>query len=387
MRALFIANGIVGEKPGLSGGEMRFIEIAKEWQKNKIEIHLLSSPGAKRLCEELGLKVILHSISQSKFKNRLTFVLNTFKSFFLPKSLKDFSNGAVYCTSEQLYDLIPGVILKLRNIKNIKLASAVHWLPPLAWWTRKQSTFINSLLFLISERLSLLLGVLFANKLLPVSEDTKRQMKESLIGKMGLKKATAVKCGVNVDEVVRIVTNVKQNKYEAVFMKRLQAVKGIFDLIEIWKLVTDSIPDAKLIIIGSGVDGDRAKQMVKNLKLENNIKFLGVIYDIKEKYTQIASSKLFLLPTYEENWAIVIGEAMAAKVPVLTYGLNELKDVWQDNAIYIPTGNKKLFAETIIRSLKDAESRDRIVRRAFKYVSQFEWSKIAKEELEIITGT
>jgi hypothetical protein len=32
---LFIANSIVGEKPGLSGGEVRFLELAKVWQNTR----------------------------------------------------------------------------------------------------------------------------------------------------------------------------------------------------------------------------------------------------------------------------------------------------------------------------------------------------------------
>ena len=66
MKILFIANVIFGENPGLSGGEIRFIEIAKFWASKGHEIHLMSSKGGKTLCNNLGLEVIFHNIYNSK---------------------------------------------------------------------------------------------------------------------------------------------------------------------------------------------------------------------------------------------------------------------------------------------------------------------------------
>jgi len=41
-KILFISNSIVGKNPGISGGESRFIELGKNWQKKGYEIHLMS---------------------------------------------------------------------------------------------------------------------------------------------------------------------------------------------------------------------------------------------------------------------------------------------------------------------------------------------------------
>ena len=385
-KVLFIANAIVGEMPGLTGGEVRFIEIAKNWQKHGYRIHLLSSRGGRILCEKLGLKVILHSISNSKEVNRLTFITRFFEAFFLPKTLEHFDEGIVYSSSEQIYDVIPGVILKLKSLRKIKLAVAVHWLPPVKWWERKQSTFLNSLLFLISERTGLFLGCLFANRLLPVSEATKNQMRKSLFGRLFLKKVTAVECGINFQEIRKISQKVKVKKYEAVFMKRIQAVKGVFDLIKILDIVVKKIPEAKLIVIGSGIDEEEAKRMVFEKKLNKNIEFLGVIYDMKEKFNKLAESRLFLLPSYEENWAIVIGEAMTAGLPVLAYDLPELIEVWKDNFIQVPLGNTKIFADKIIELLDNPKEIDRMSKKALKFVKKYDWEAIAKKELEIISS-
>lgn len=383
-KALFIANSIVGEMPGVSGGDVRFIEIAKNWAKQGFEIHLLSSEGGQKLCQRLGLKVRLHCLSRSRRADRLAFLGILLKSMIPPQSLRDFDSGVVYCASEQIYDVVPGLWLKLRNPHKIKLAVVVHWLPPARWWRRRESSFLNSLLFLLSERAGLLLGGLFADRLLPVSQSTERQIELSLTGRFFTRKAVAVKCGVNFARIREISEPIKQKRFEAVFMKRIQAVKGIFDLIKIWELVVRKFPQAKLIIIGSGIDEGAAKQLVKEKKLKGNIRFLGAIYDDREKFGKIAESKLFLLPSYEENWAIVIGEAMAAGVPVLAYGLEELKEVWGDNFIAVPVGDKEVFAEKVLEYLSNQSVCEKVAAKALTFVKELDWKVIAERELEII---
>lgn len=382
--SIFIACGIVGTEPGLSGGEMRFIEIAKNWVNQGIRIHLLSSYSAKELCNRMGLDVELHNISSSKLVRRFTFFLLAFKSLFVSFGIRNDNIRVIYSSSEQVYDVIPGVIMKLKNLKNVKFVVIVHWLPPIFWWKRNQSDFFNSLFFLISQRLGLLTACFFADKILAVSESTKDQIKHSIFGKFFIKKVIAVKCGVNFEQIKKITSKVIIKKYDAVFMKRIQAVKGIFDLIEIWDIIVKEIKDAKLAIIGSGIDELEAKNLVIQKKLNSNIEFLGVIYDFEDKFKRIAESKLFLLPSYEENWAIVIGEALASGVPVITYNLKELNNVWDNSIISISLGDKANFASAIINYLNDSRLRTKRINLGLNYVINFDWKKIAENELKII---
>ena len=108
IKILFINNGIIEDEPGVSGGETRFIEIAKNWALSGHEIHILSSYGGKQLCERLGLTVQLHSIPKTKFEGRLGHMIRLFQSIFqLPRSLFEEGFDVVYSTSELSYDVIP----------------------------------------------------------------------------------------------------------------------------------------------------------------------------------------------------------------------------------------------------------------------------------------
>lgn len=383
-QVLIIANSIVGELPGLTGGEIRFIEIAKAWAKRGYEVHLSGSRGVRELCRRLGLEVTWHEVPVSTYAGRLAFLVQFVRSFFSSKVTKDFDEGIVYSPSEQIYDVIAGLLVKLRNPQKIKFVVVVHWLPPLRFWERKESFFLNSFLFLLSERLGLIAGGVFADKLLAVSKSTKEQTRADLFGRFFIKKTVAVKCGVDFSRIRRVVKKAKGKKYDAIFLKRVQAVKGIFDLVQVWKDVVKRKPRANLIVVGSGIDEEKARAMVVKEKLEKNIIFLGTIYDFYSKFIKLAEARLFLLPSYEENWAIVIGEAMSAGVPVISYDLKELLDVWKDNFVSIPVGNKRYFAMKVLELLDDKEMRDDLSKKALKFVKQFDWEKIADEEMNSI---
>lgn len=367
-------------KSGISGGEVRTAEIMKEFILNGWEVHLLANKNGNLFCEQFELNnVINHSFNFSEARSRFWFIILTLKTFFsFPADLKNF-NGYLYSADEQLYDIIPA--LKLKIINKNKWIAVVHWVPPIKFWQRKKSFFFVSLIFMLGEILSIPLIKYFSDIVLAISDSTRKQLL-----KLGFRnnKAIAVKCGVNFQKISKTCNGNIQKKYDAIFMKRIQAVKGAFDLIDIWKLVVRQKPEAKLAIVGGSIDNDKLIDLIRIKKLGNKIFFLGPILDFKEKIKVLASAELFILPSYEENWAIVMGEAMACKIPVLAYNLPELIDVWKDSFVPIPLEDKEKFAEEIIRYLDDKRLREKQAEKGYKYVQQFDWEKIAKEEIKII---
>ena len=385
MKILIVANSIVGDEPGVTGGESRFIELAKCWRKKGYEIHLMSGKGGKILCERMGLPVILHNISNGTGVGRLEITLRFFKMLFhLSGLLSSFKEGIVYSGSEQVYDVLPGFFLKLFHPSKIRFGVATHWLPPILFWQRRNSNFLYSLMFLISERLGLFFANINADVLLPVSEDTLQDLRRSIFNR---RPAHFVLCGVNLEEINSSVSGSGEKKYDAVFMKPLQRTKGIFDLVEMWAELVKSKPEANLLIIGEGIDGGEARKMTSEMGLERNIELAGVIYDPARKFKLLAQSKIFILPSYEENWAIVIGEAMAVGIPVVCYDLKELMAVWEDNVIYAKTGDKKDLLDKVTRLLENDAERAKMAQKAKEFVKKYSWDKIADTELSLILGT
>ena len=61
----------------------------------------------------------------------------------------------------------------------------------------------------------------------------------------------------------------------------------------------------------------KLKTRVKELGLEGRFVFTGALSD-DEKWAACARADLFALPTYSENFGIVVAEALWAGVPVIT---------------------------------------------------------------------
>ena len=114
------------------------------------------------------------------------------------------------------------------------------------------------------------------------------------------------------------------------FLSRIHPVKGLLDLVEAWASVQQSAvggrwsvvggqPKWRVVVAGGDENGHLAvvKAEIRKKKLENSFEFIGEVPDEK-KWGLYQSADLFVLPTQSENFGIVIAEALACGLPVIT---------------------------------------------------------------------
>lgn len=85
-------------------------------------------------------------------------------------------------------------------------------------------------------------------------------------------------------------------------------------LIKIFNEYHKKNPDSVLLLIGSGSLEDSVRNLVKDYKLENAVKFLGVRNDM---YRVLQSFDVMLFPSIHEGLPVSIVEAQAAGVPCI----------------------------------------------------------------------
>lgn len=103
------------------------------------------------------------------------------------------------------------------------------------------------------------------------------------------------------------------------FLGRIHPVKGVDMLIRAWPGVKSLFPDWELVIAGP-LTGDYAREMqglAAGLGGEPGIHFVGEVLG-EEKKVQLSEASLFVLPSHSENFGIVVAEALAHGLPVVT---------------------------------------------------------------------
>lgn len=177
----------------------------------------------------------------------------------------------------------------------------------------------------------------------------------------------------------------KKAIYDLCFCGRLNKTKGVFDLIEIVKIIKENCSNILCVIIGDGPEKNNLKRVIKNYSLENNIKLMGFLTE-KEKIKTIKSSKLFVLPSHEEGWGIVIGEAIACGVPVVAYELADIRQIWGTQVYWVESFKTNDFVKKIDQLLSDKHLRMRLARRGKIFVRDLDWSVVLNKEMAIMEG-
>ncbi|HQG93326.1 MAG TPA: glycosyltransferase family 4 protein [Acidobacteriota bacterium] len=101
------------------------------------------------------------------------------------------------------------------------------------------------------------------------------------------------------------------------FIGRLIRLKGVSELLRSWEIYKENSnqPNGSLLIVGDGPERGRIEDNIKTRKL-NDVHLLGsVTYSEIGFYYSIAD--VLVMPSLEDNWSLVVPEAMSCGKPVL----------------------------------------------------------------------
>src|SRR3990167_9107146 len=164
-------------------------------------------------------------------------------------------------------------------------------------------------------------------------------------------KITVIPMGVNINKFCK-----KKNKHikTILFVGRLVEEKGILDLYEVYKKINNS--NLRLLIVGSGVLGNKLKQLIINDKLQKQVFIERSSY--KEMPNVYNEADLVVVPskttkTWEEQFGMVAVEAMASGLPVIAYHSGALQEVIGKAGVLIEEGDEKGLVSAISRILND----------------------------------
>jgi len=382
----------------VSGGERHFIELLKRLVRiNNINLYLLTTQRGIDVIEKENIlqrvkPLVVKIPFEDKLRTKYSFliILATLWAFLAVLHVlrvHKFKFTCVIPSSHFVHEIIPAVIAKLLRFGK-KLVVYVHMIEPSPTERSRYDPLLPSILIWISQTLSLRLVKKLSDIVFVYPGDF------SKIISLGLPKHKVhiMMNGVEVRFCDRIYEDKEfKKRFEACFMARISPHKGIFDLLHIWKRVTKKIPNAKLVVIGSGPRHYLKEflRQVKELKLEDNIIPVGPIGGLK-KFEVLRSCYVFVYPSYIESWSIVVYEALACGLPVITYDLPAYLPLKNFKfVIRIPIGDLETFSQKIINLLnliykENRSINTKILEESIKIQRIFNWDNVLKREINIL---
>lgn len=149
------------------------------------------------------------------------------------------------------------------------------------------------------------------------------------------------------------------------FMSRLDPKKGLDILLPAFAQVRTQLPNSVLLIAGNGEPNfeHSFKTLARNLRIEDAVVWAGFLTGV-DKAAAFAAADVFVLPSYSENFAIAVAEAMAAGLPVIITDQVAIHE-WVEPAhagLVIPLDRQRLV-EAMVALARDHALRQNMGRR------------------------
>lgn len=380
----------------LGGAEKRFIETLKVFRENNMEITVVEAPPSLLEKQKIACRKVVVPLSFQK-----TGWLGTYLewAFWIAKAF--FKGFPILCQAK------PNVILAPNNtLPNLACSFFVcvvfqtpicvvvhHFDSPFSANSPKKSSLFESYRKIGYSRLvSLVKSAAFyvsisilkrTNAMIAVSNFTTKVLKNCGISKVEIFVSGNA---VNFDLINKAKPCFKEKIFEGVFVGRIAKEKGVFDLLKIWKNVTKAKRNAKLLIIGNGIEFPAVKKEVSNLGLEDNV-FLRGGCDEAELFGLLKSSKLFIFPSLFEGWGLAVAEALACGLPVVAYDIPALREIFGacESVFLVPAKNVDGMAATVLDILNLSEEELlRLSDYSEAFSRQFSWDDVARKDLELL---
>ena len=159
------------------------------------------------------------------------------------------------------------------------------------------------------------------------------------------------------------------------YVGRLARSKRVDHIIEALVLVREQVPQAHLVIVGSGSPGEgrRLRELVKKLRLDDAVTFCGRV-SRDERDETMRSFDVLALASMREGWGLVVSEAARFGVPSVVYPVPGLVDSVQNGitGIVVDEQDVRQLAAGLVTVISSRKVRDDMSRRAMQYLVKYD---------------
>jgi len=319
---------------------------------------------------ELGKKFGVNVITLSTLKRKIDGFSDIISLFKIYRFIQKNEYNIVHTHSSKA-GFIGRIAAKMARTPIV--IHTIHGLP----FHNYQNYFLNKLYIFIEK-----IGAHFSDKIITVTE---KIINDSLEKGIGFKdKYKVVRSGFDLSSFSQKDFNIKAIRERLAIsdgnivigkIARFSELKGHRYLIEAVPKIISADPNIKVLLVGSGELENQIKGVVKDLGLQENIIFTGLIE--YEKIPEIISVLDILVHTsLLEGLARVIPQAYLLKKPVVSFDIDGASEVVLNNktGFLVEPKNSEQLAEAIITLTKDRKLREKLGENGYNLVRE-NWSQ------------
>jgi glycosyltransferase involved in cell wall biosynthesis len=366
LRIAFVSDAVYPYNKG--GKEKRLYEISKRLAQRGHDVHIYTMKwwaGSGKMDQEgvhfhaiCGLMPLYdgkrRSISEAVF-----FGLATFKLFFEQFDVIDVDQMP-------FFPLWSGWVVARVKRKKMQTTWLEVW--DYNYWQEYAKGFVGLIGALI-ERISIALP----DTIISISKHTTEQLRVA-----GAKaQIVTVPLGVDLASISAVKPSTVSS--DIIFVGRLLSHKNADLLVKAVLIVKETMPQVSCKIVGGGPEKKELENLITRLKLEDNVQILDNIEHCCDLYALMKSSKMLVLPSTREGFGIVVIEANAAGLPVIT--TNHRNNAARD---LIVEGINGFFADPDPKSIAEAIAnmlKNRATMRPKRDIYGYSW-EVVVEKLE-----
>lgn len=155
------------------------------------------------------------------------------------------------------------------------------------------------------------------------------------------------------------------------------AQKGIDLLLKSFAKVASESP-LPLVLAGAGPDKEKIAKLIKKLKLEKKVSFLGATYG-EEKMKLLSQAVAVAMPSRDETFSLFALEALASGNTFIKFDIPGLS--WADpNVVYICKAfDTTAYGKLLLQVAKNTKEATKKGKQARKFASQFSWESVTDQ--------
>ena len=169
----------------------------------------------------------------------------------------------------------------------------------------------------------------------------------------------------------------------AIVISRLRKYKSVDVVLRAWQGVEARLPDARLLVVGSGPELAAYEDLIASQRLKH-VDLIG--HAARDHLEELLTRSWVLLqPSFKEGWGLTVMEAARYSTPSIAADVAGLRDsiVHESTGVLVPYGDIPAWTRACVELLTQKGECERLGRNAREWSERFTWDQTFSEFLEV----